>query len=439
VSPAEQVTLDFRTADPLQVYVAWLATPSSARATVGGSRPLAGADALVESAHASGGRLEPGHTAEAVVRWSAVRPGQRVSLHVPAGLASEGGSYLAQAFDAQVAVPASDPIALVQTSGDGPVAARGLKLQVYYVSTAGAFADLQRHARQIDVLSPTFYAVEAGGALSSAIDPAVLDTCRAAGVEVQPLVTNSGFDKDAAHGILSDPGSADRVAGALLDEARKRGYTGYQLDFENIASSDRDALTRFSATLGRALRGKGLKYSLAVIPRKHSAGGDLGDVLLGGLSAPYDYGPLGHDSDWLTLMAYDQHSRSSDPGPVAGLDWMRRVADATIPGLDRSRLYLGVPFYFRDWTVAGEIPTAGSYSLAVDTALANGAQLRWDFGAASAFLRYHAGDRDHVLWFEERAALQRRVALARDLSFAGISTWRLGFEDPAFWEMWPAR
>jgi ABC-type proline/glycine betaine transport system permease subunit len=32
-----------------------------------------------------------------------------------------------------------------------------------------------------------------------------------------------------------------------------------------------------------------------------------------------------------------------------------------------------------------------------------------------------------------------KIAVAREMGFGGISTWRLGFEDPAFWDLWPSR
>jgi spore germination protein YaaH len=40
---------------------------------------------------------------------------------------------------------------------------------------------------------------------------------------------------------------------------------------------------------------------------------------------------------------------------------------------------------------------------------------------------------------DNRASLAAKVAVAREMGFGGISTWRLGFEDPGFWELWPGR
>jgi spore germination protein len=110
----------------------------------------------------------------------------------------------------------------------------------------------------------------------------------------------------------------------------------------------------------------------------------------------------------------------------------------TSGGLDHSRLFLGVPLYYRDWAVGGG-PGVGPYSEALQLAVDNGAGVGWDFGAGSAFVRYSLLGADHILWMDNRASLAEKVALAREMGFGGVSAWRLGFEDPGFWDLWRAR
>jgi spore germination protein YaaH len=329
------------------------------------------------------------------------------------------------------------PYSEVQLSEQSVVKTTGLKLQAYYVSTPTGRADLAAHANRIDVLTPDFYGLGGDGQLYSQVDDAALRIASAAGIEVQPLVTNLDFDADKAHAIIANPSGASTAAANLVVEAHRRGYKGYQLDFENLHASDRDGFTSFSVSLGQALSSAGLKYTAAVIPRKlFGAGGILS--IAPQASAVYDYPALSRGSRWLTLMAYDQHTTGTPPGPVAAIDWVREVLAGGSAGVDHSRLFLGVPLYYRDWTLGGDT-TVGPYSEALQNAVDNGAGISWDFQAESAFVRYRRAGAEHILWMDNRASLAAKVALARAMGFGGISTWRLGFEDPGFWELWPNR
>jgi spore germination protein YaaH len=233
------------------------------------------------------------------------------------------------------------------------------------------------------------------------------------------------------HQLLSSTALVDQVAAQLVDEAHVRGYSGYQLDFENLAAGDRPALSRFSAALAGKLKTAGLEYSVAVIPRRLTSSPR-------GPSAVYDYAALYRGAGWLTMMAYDQHTRQEDPGPVAALDWVKEVIGVTSARLDRSRLYLGVPLYARDFSMAAA-PASLPYADAVNVTAQNGGSVRWDFDAATARAEYVSAGVQHEVWMDGRASLEAKVGLAREQHFAGVSAWRLGYEDPDFWALWPSR
>jgi spore germination protein YaaH len=152
----------------------------------------------------------------------------------------------------------------------------------------------------------------------------------------------------------------------------------------------------------------------------------------------YDYGQLAQQTDWLSLMSYEQHTAATGPGPVAGIDWVKQISVNSATGIDPHRLYLGLAFYHRDWTL-GRSPTAGGYDEAVSIASANDAGINWDFATGAAYFRYRDGPEEHVVWMEDLASLAAKVRLAQEMKVAGVSTWRLALEDPAFWELWPSR
>ncbi|HXA42403.1 MAG TPA: glycosyl hydrolase family 18 protein [Candidatus Solibacter sp.] len=425
--------LAFRTAEPLRLAAAWLVGPASARVDVSWSRPLTDTGPVESALRAAGASVQVSESAVSG-RWPSAVVGARLGFSLPAGLASSTGSYLAASFSPSLTLPADRPYSDVQVSGAAPDVASGLKLQAYYVGTAIGRADLAAHAGQIDVLTPDFYGLGGDGRLYSQVDEAALSTAAAAGIEVQPLVTNLDFDAGKAHDLISSPGGADLAAANLVAEAKARSYTGYQLDFENMRRDDRAAFTAFSSRLAKKLTSAGLKYSLAVVPRKASAG----VLATSQYSAAYDYPSLSNDSRWLTMMAYDQHTSGTGPGAVAALDWVRDVMAGGSAGVDPARVYLGAPLYYREWTIGGDT-TVGPYSEAIQKAIDNGAGIGWDFAAATAFIRYSQAGAEHILWMDNRASLAEKIGVAKQMGFAGVSVWRLGFEDPGFWDLWLGR
>jgi spore germination protein len=123
---------------------------------------------------------------------------------------------------------------------------------------------------------------------------------------------------------------------------------------------------------------------------------------------------------------------------VAGLDWVQRVVDASVTGLDRSRLSLGVPLYYRDWPLRGNA-SAGGYEEAVASAAAHDGAISWDFTAQSPMVRFNAAGEEHVVWFENQASLTAKIGVAKQMGLAGVSAWRLGLEDPTWWDLWPPK
>ncbi|MGI8610353.1 MAG: glycosyl hydrolase family 18 protein [Candidatus Dormibacteria bacterium] len=426
------VDIDFHVADPLQVAASWLTGGAQTTVQVSASRELADLAPIEDAlshAGASVRRDEQGIEA----RWPA---GRLAEFTIPAGLRATTGAYLPAGFQAALGAVPAGPFSRVDLSQPASSDVAGLKLRAYFVSGPLARADLTRHAAQVSILSPSFYAAAADGSLVRNVDDVALATAHAAGIQVEPLVTNKDFSADVARELFSSRTAADGLASELISEAKKRGYAGYQLDFEGLGYGDRDHLTRFSQGLGSRLSAAGLRYSTAVVPQKQGAGTGLEQLF--GHSGVYDYGALSRGAASMSLMAYDQHTSATDPGPVAGLDWVQQVATASSSGLDRSRIFLGVPLYYRDWPLHGS-PSAGRYDDVIASAVAHDGTLTWDFSAQSPLVQYSPPGEEHVVWLENRASLAAKVQVARQLGFGGVAAWRLGLEDPGFWDLWPSR
>jgi spore germination protein YaaH len=424
----DAVALDFRVVEPLELAVGWLGGPDATRAEVTWSRQPLDIAPLVAALKAAGAEVTS-DSSSAIATWPAPRRGQRLQFSVPAGFAAADGGYLAQPWNPGVTVPVAG--ASIQVSNPPVADASGLRLQVYYISGTSARQDFARHARQVSVLTPAFYSVDGGGSLHSNIDNGALSIAQQNGVEVQPLVTNQDFDAAGGHQLLANAGLVLPVADQLVAQAKAHGYSGYQLDFENIAAADRDLLSAFSNALAARLKDAGLSYSVAVVPRRAVSSPN-------GPSALYDYPALSQGAGWLTMMAYDQHTWQEDPGPVAGLDWVKEVISFSTNRLDPAKVYLGVPLYSRDFSLQAA-PSARSYDETVGLAADSGGTVSWRFDIATARAVYVSGGVQHIAWLDNRDSLAAKMAVARQMRLGGVSAWRLGLEDPDSWSVWPSR
>jgi spore germination protein YaaH len=247
-------------------------------------------------------------------------------------------------------------------------------------------------------------------------------------VPVWPLIQNAEFDSAAVAALLEDDAAGGRLVGALRAAAAEGGYGGLDLDFESVPPTDRDRLSAFVVRLAAGLHADGRRLAVAVVPHKPGH--------LNFYSGAYDLPSIVGHADLVTLMAYEQHGPSTVPGPVAGLDWDRQLVSGSLDHLSSATALLGMPLYARSWTLTGA--PADGYAPALATALAGpGARVDYDFAGFTPLVRSGAGDA--VTYFDDADSLARKLALAGQRGMAGTAVWRLGFEDPAIWSLYPAR
>lgn len=202
---------------------------------------------------------------------------------------------------------------------------------------------------------------------------------------------------------------ADIVAGAAA-------FDGVQLDFEAIGANDYDNYYEFVRVLGRALGKKTLSVTL---PARMSERGD-----------EFGYARFGLVADRVIVMAYDEHWSSSVPGPVASIDWCRKVAVYALSKVDPSKLVMGAPFYGRAW--ADKNPSrayrySGISSLLEEKGIGQ-VQRQDDI----PYVEYMETVSVKV-YFDDSASTLSRLGMYRAASVGKVAFWRLGQEDPAVW------
>ena len=351
------------------------------------------------------------------------------AVKVDPGIQAADGTSSRQAQSAELTVPSTLTRVLP-----------GRMVQMYYVNTDEGRASLFAHLRQIDVLSPGWYDANADGSITGYARRDVIDAAHAGGVAIIPLVVNKDVDPDVAHAILADPARRATLAANLVNEAKTYGYAGFQLDFEQIPWTDRDLLTALTQDCATAFHAAGLNLSIAVIPRLPGDAGASGTLLdyFRQWSGAYDFPALAKAADFLSFMTYDEHNGVTPPGAVSGTPWMRQALEFSLQGVPPEKATLGLPTYYHDWTGVGRL-TSSSYADAMILAQMHGATPAFDPVEEEMHFSYSAYGVQHDLWIQSTDTLRHKLPLMYEYGLKGISVWRLGFEDPSFWNLIPPR
>jgi spore germination protein YaaH len=430
IRAAFQVVPPLSAAVSMHLYHLQVDTKASIAATVRFSRPVANRAQALAHVTMTGHPTfiwRDAQTVEAISTGFGLS--ERAVVTIDSGVEAADGTRSREAFSAGLSVPPT--LSLVVP---------GRMVQMYYVNTDDGHASFLAHAHQIDVLSPGWYDANADGSITGYARRDVIDAAHANGVAIIPLVVNANVDPAVGHAILADPTRRAALATNLVNEAKTYGYAGFQLDFEQIPWTDRDLLTALVQDCANAFHRAGLNLSIAVIPRlagDDTATGPLLDYFHQ-WSGAYDFAALARSADFLSFMTYDEHNGVTPPGAVSGTPWIRQALEFSMQGVPPEKATLGLPTYYHDWTGVGRL-TSSSYADAMTLAQTHGATPAFDANEQEMHFGYNAYGVHHELWIQSTDTLRLKLPLMYEYGLKGISVWRLGFEDPSFWNLIPPR
>lgn len=242
-------------------------------------------------------------------------------------------------------------------------------------------------------------------------------------------LTNGAFDKETAHAILTDATIRDRVIKAMLAKAIALPAAGIQIDFENIPETDREAYTAFLKQLKQELQAQHMTLTVAVAAKTSDTRTGWGGAT--------DYVALGQIADQIYIMAYDEHWRGGEPGPVASLGWTEKVVRYATGVMPAQKIILGVPFYGYEWSAEPGAKAGGNRaygSAAMSRRMSDlDAKVTWDPVAAENVAIVKTTDGDRIAWYPDERSLDAKLKLAYQYNLKGISLWRLGFEPQDWW------
>lgn len=350
------------------------------------------------------------------ITWPGPAP---AAVDLPAGLPTARGSHLAAAVHLGLSGLAPGDLARVTSPSPAPVP--GTNLVAFVTDTSAANSSLAHHQSVLSWVSATGWQAQPDGTIQGSPDPVAVARAKSVRLPLWPDLENDFTDPAGTDSLLKSQQAAGTLVSTTVQDVVNGGFPGVNLDFEAMNANDKDAFTAFVKSLATALHAHGAQLTVDVVP--HTPGG------VNKYSAAYDVAALGAAADYIDLMAYDEHGEGGNPGPVAGLDWVKAELAGTLPGLAPSHTLLGIPLYGRTWSNGSG--SSASYAEALSALSAPGARVDYDFSAQTPFIESADGSR--VTYFDDAASLALKLGLAHQEGLAGVAAWRLGFEDPNFW------
>ncbi|MCR8631951.1 glycosyl hydrolase family 18 protein [Paenibacillus radicis (ex Xue et al. 2023)] len=283
----------------------------------------------------------------------------------------------------------------------------------------------------LDVVSPTYFSLaDSSGTVTDTSNKDTVAWLQAQGHKVMPLVNNQ-FDSALTSQFLSSTAAQNKFIQTLVNKGAALGVEGLNIDFESLSGKDRAAFTSFIKNLTTAAHDKGLLISID-LPR--------GSVKWNAQTA-FDHEKLGETVDYIITMTYDQYWKgSTEPGPVAGLDWVEEgIKEFLAYGIPRDKLIMGIPFYVREWQVDSSGNLLDNRALLMKDLPAliasKKATVTFDNKFGQYKVEYKDNENKRVFWLENEETVKARLEIAKKYDIAGVAAWRLGYDAADLWKM----
>lgn len=278
----------------------------------------------------------------------------------------------------------------------------------------------------LDVIIPTWFSIEnANGDIKDRGDIRYVENYAKLGIDTWAYLDNS-FDPELTHAFLQNEEARKKAVGLLVNLTKSYGMKGINIDFENTKLEDRDAITTFVQEVAEAARAENLLVSVCVTPQISK---DVEDEL-------YDRKALAEISDYVVLMAYDQHWGSSQKaGSVAEYKWVEGNVNLSLKDIPPEKFILSVPFYSRLWQEQNSQMTSQAVGMKTTADYVSSHNIKpvWDEDAKQHAIQQDVNGNSEKIWIENGESVAWKVSLMRKYNLAGISSWRLGFETPDVW------
>ncbi len=196
-----------------------------------------------------------------------------------------------------------------------------------------------------------------------------------------------------------------------------------------------------------------MTLSIAIVPNAPGhpeEGGDFSKWMWEYWRGVYDLKALGQAADLISLMTYDQHTRWTTPGLVAGMPWTKKHLEYALTQVPKEKLSLGIPTYGYRWFTGNPVRKDGTENSNISgtyidadksfpLAIAQKANVQWDPIEQESWFYFYRDNMREWVFRPDAHSFRARYDLVKQNGLQGFSCWVLGAEDPKMWDELPPR
>ena len=296
--------------------------------------------------------------------------------------------------------------------------------QVTSTDANAYFADATANMTGVNVISPTwFYLTDTSGNIASIASADYVSQAHEKGLQVWGLIDNFTQEVSTTE-TLSSTAARQNIISQLIQAAQDVGMDGINVDFESLSE---DVGTHFLEFL----------RELSIECHKNNLVLSVDNPVPEDFTSHYDRAEQGRVVDYVIIMGYDEHYVGSEAGSVASLPWVEQGIQDTLDEVPAKRVINAIPFYTRLWRTTGGNVTSEAIGMdqAQQTIADNNVETYWDKNASQNYGKYDIDNSTYQIWLEDAQSVAEKVKLVSKYDLAGVSAWKLGFENNGIWQV----
>ena len=296
--------------------------------------------------------------------------------------------------------------------------------QVTSTDANAYFADATANMTGVNVISPTwFYLTDTSGNIASIASADYVSQAHEKGLQVWGLIDNFTQEVSTTE-TLSSTAARQNIISQLIQAAKDVGMDGINVDFESLSE---DVGIHFLEFL----------RELSIECHKNNLVLSVDNPVPEDFTSHYDRAEQGRVVDYVIIMGYDEHYVGSEAGSVASLPWVEQGIQDTLKEVPAERVINAIPFYTRLWRTTGGNVTSEAIGMdqAQQTIADNNVETYWDKNTSQNYGKYDIDNSTYQIWLEDAQSVAEKVKLVSKYDLAGVSAWKLGFENSGIWQV----
>ena len=296
--------------------------------------------------------------------------------------------------------------------------------QVTSTDANAYFADATANMTGVNVISPTwFYLLDTSGNIANISSADYVAQAHEKGLKVWGLIDNFTQEVSTTE-TLSNTAARQNIISQLIQAATSVGMDGINVDFESLSE---DVGIHFLEFL----------RELSIECHKNNLVLSVDNPVPEDFTSHYDRAEQGRVVDYVIIMGYDEQYVGSEAGSVASLPWVEQGIQETLAEVPAERVINAVPFYTRLWRTTGGNVTSEAIGMdqAQQVISENNVETYWDKTTSQNYGKYDIDNSTYQIWIEDSQSIAEKVKLVSKYNLAGVSAWKLGFENSGIWQV----